>query len=373
MILVATVFIYRDDFKSLFKKGGFLFAFLISVVLAFLVLAAAIILEPSARARGQWLFIINQSAVNKIIENRNNSKFPSVISRIIYNRPAYFVSQFTKNYLEYFSPKFLFVSGGTQYQYSLPGYGLSYLVNLPFFYLGLLILLKRAKDGLKDYRLILAWLLLSPIPGAITNEHFAVTRVSTMLPLPQLLSATGLFMVFDYLNKIKLAKYKGFFIAAYFIGIFLFAESYLYNYFGQYSKAYSWAWQYGYKQVVSYAKSNYSKYDKIIVTKKYGEPHEFFLFFWPWAPAKYQSDPSAIKFYQSGWYWVDRFDKFYFVNDWQVPKSGKTFVLESKGMVDCTISKCLLITSPGNYPSGWKKLKTVNFLDGKEVFEIYEN
>ncbi len=373
MILVAAVVIYRDDFKSLFKKGGFLFAFLISVILAFLVLAAAIILEPSARARGQWLFIINQSAVNRIIENRNNSKLPTAISKIVYNRPTYFVSQFTKNHLEYFSPQFLFMSGGTQYQYSLPGYGLSYLINLPFFYLGLLILLKRAKDGRKDYRLLLAWLLLSPIPGAITNEHFAVTRVSTMLPLPQFLSVIGLFAVIDYLSRNKLAKYKGFLFAAYFIGIFLFAESYLYNYFGQYSKTYSWAWQYGYKQAVSYAKENYGKYDKIIVTKKYGEPHEFFLFYWPWDPAKYQSDTNAIRFYQSGWYWVDRFDKFYFVNDWQIPKSGETFVLESKGKVDCTNAKCLFITSPGNYPLGWKKLETINFLDKSPAFEIYAN
>ncbi|MCJ7805559.1 phospholipid carrier-dependent glycosyltransferase [Patescibacteria group bacterium] len=372
MILVAAVIIYRQDFKSLFKKGGFLFALLISVVLSFLVLAAAIILEPSSRARGQWLFIINQSAVNKIIENRNNSKLPVLISKVVYNRPTYFASQFTKNYLEYFSPKFLFLNGGTQYQYSLPGFGLSYLINLPFFYLGLLILLKRAKDS-TDYQFILVWLLLSPIPGAITNEHFAVTRISTMLPLPQILSALGAFFVFDYLNKKTAGKYKSILVALYLIGIYFFAESYLINYFIKYPRTYSWSWQYGYRQAVEYTKANYSKYDKIIVTKKYGEPHEFFLFYWPWDPAKYQNDSSAIRFFQSGWYWVDRLDKFYFVNDWQIPKSGQTFVLESKGSVDCTISKCLLITGPGNYPSEWKKLETIKFLDGNPAFEIYAN
>lgn len=373
ILLVVGVVIYREDLKAIFKKGSFLFAFLISIILAFLVVAAAIILQPSARARGQWLFIIDQSAVNKIIENRNNSKLPPLLSRVIYNRPTYFISQFTKNYLEYFSPKFLFISGGTQYQYSLPGFGLSYLINLPFFYLGLLILLKRAKEHSKDYRLILAWLLLSPIPGAITNEHFAVTRVSTMLPLPQILSAIGLFFIFDYLNKKTAEKYKGLLIALYFIGIYIFAESYLISYFTKYPQTYSWAWQYGYNQAVDFAKENYGKYDKIIVTKKYGEPHEFFLFFWPWDPARYQNDVNAIRFYQSGWYWVDRFDKFYFVNDWQIPKSGQIFVLESKGKVDCTNSKCLLITSPGNYPLGWKKLETINFLDGSSAFDLYEN
>jgi hypothetical protein len=72
---------------------------------------------------------------------------------------------------------------------------------------------------------------------------------------------------------------------------------------------------------------------------------------------------------------VDRFDKFYFVNDWQIPKSGYNFVLESKGTFNClpTTGSCLLITSPGNYPKGWSKLDTINFLDGSPAFEIYSN
>jgi hypothetical protein len=128
--------------------------------------------------------------------------------------------------------------------------------------------------------------------------------------------------------------------------------------------------------VVDYARDNYQKYDKIIVTKKYGEPHEFFLFFWPWDPAKYKADPNLIRFYQSGWYWVDSFDKFYFVNDWQItPGLNMDFMLESGKTVSCKTpeTRCLLITSPGSYSAGWNKLETINFLDGKPDFEILEN
>ena len=109
--------------------------------------------------------------------------------------------------------------------------------------------------------------------------------------------------------------------------------------------------------------------DKIIITKKYGEPHEYFLFFFGWDPAKYQNDSVAIRFFQSNWYWVDGFDKFYFVNDWQV----KDLITESKVKIDCNKIKCLLITSPGNTPVSWRKIETINFLDGKPAFEIYEN
>src|SRR5258708_26167121 len=74
-----------------------------------------------------------------------------------------------------------------------------------------------------------------------------------------------------------------------------------------YHKNYSWAWQYGYKEAVNFAIANYSKYDKIIVTKKYGEPHEFILFYLQYHPAKYRNDSNLNRFYQSHLYLLDGF------------------------------------------------------------------
>ncbi|KKT66870.1 MAG: hypothetical protein UW60_C0017G0002 [Candidatus Woesebacteria bacterium GW2011_GWA2_44_33] len=181
---------------------------------------------------------------------------------------------------------------------------------------------------------------------------------------------------FYFLGKTKKLKIsRGALTSIYIILLIVFAENYFKTYFLDYRKSYSWAWQYGYKEAVAFSKENYAKYDKIVVTKKYGEPHEFFLFFWPWEPEEFREDPNLIRFEQSDWFWVDRFDKFYFVNDWEIPKEKGIFVLESKKeVVDCTGKiKCLLITSPGNYPAGWKNLETINFLDGRAAFEIYEN
>ena len=155
-----------------------------------------------------------------------------------------------------------------------------------------------------------------------------------------------------------------------------FVCNYLTLYHKDYREKYSWSWQYGYEQVVKYSKDNYDSYDRIIVSKKYGEPHEFFLFYWPWDTAKYSGDPNLIRFHQSNWYWVDRFDKFYFVNDWEVVRpQNYEFILESGSVVDCRPEDvdCLLVTSPGNVPDGWTKLETIYFLDGKSAFEIYDN
>ena len=112
------------------------------------------------------------------------------------------------------------------------------------------------------------------------------------------------------------------------------------------------------KEVVTYSKQNYSKYDQIIITKKYGEPHEFFLFYWPWNPATYQNDPSLSTNFHADWYWVDSFDKFQFKNDWEIKELAIN-------------PHTLLITSPQNFPDkGAKKLDTIDFLDGSPAFDI---
>ena len=84
---------------------------------------------------------------------------------------------------------------------------------------------------------------------------------------------------------------------------------------------------------------------------------------------------------------MDGFDKFYFINDWDVPKDmvGE-LILESGVIVDCVapgikevvesdiyFNRCLLITSGNNAPETWNKITDIKFLDGKPAFEIYEN
>ncbi len=355
LLLLGAILIYRDELKN---KLVYIFSAL------FIILSALIFINPASRARGDLLFLIDQGAVNRIIESRNASNLPSIVKRLLYNRPVYFTEQFLKNYVSYFSPQFLFLKGGTQYQFSVPGKGLIYPINLPFFYIGLILLLTLAKKE-KNYRLIFLWLILSPIPASLTNESFTVIRATTMLPIPEILISMGFFWTLGKIHK----NYKWLLWGAYFGALFIFTETYLSDYGSSYKKNYAFAWQYGYKEVVAYAKENYQSYDKIIVTKKYGEPHEYFLFFLSWNPSDYQTDSNKIAFQKSDWFWVDRFDKFYFVNDWQVLEMK----LESGGKIDCSNIRCLLITGPNNYPPGWKNLKTVSFLDGSPAFEIYEN
>ena len=377
LLIVTLVLLFKKELLGVFKENRQLTSYILLLTSLFFLTMFYQLLNPIGQARYGRVAIIDDGAIAQIIEARQNSSFGPLLTRLIYNRPTYFTQRFIENWGSHFTCSFLFFRGGSHYQFSVPGHGLLYLVNLPFFFSGLLILLKRVLKRDKASFFLLSWLILAPVPSSLTREAPHVLRSIVVLPIPMVLSAVGLVAVVNWLNKIRIFKnkYKILYLI-YFVFLAGFVENYLNIYFNDYKRVFSWSWQYGYRQVVDYIKLDYDKYDKIIVTKKYGEPHEFFLFFWPWDPGKYRNDPNLIRFNQSNWFWVDRFDKFYFVNDWNVPsQEWESFKLESGESVQCTVGseRCLLITSPGKVPKGWSKLETINFLAGDAAFEIYEN
>ena len=225
--------------------------------------------------------------------------------------------------------------------------------------------------------LLLAWLVLGPVASSFTREAPHVLRAITILPVLMFLTALGLKDIWSRASKKKVAL--GALLAfTYFVLLTLSVVSYFKNYFTLYPSEYSWSWQYGHREVAEFIEENYEKYDKIVMTKKYGEPHEFMLFYLKWEPSEYQKDENLNRFYQTGWYWVDSFDKFFFINDWQVVEEGSgnfEFNQESGEVVSCSPGEfsCLLVTSPGNVPEGWELIQMVNFLDNETAFELYEN
>ncbi len=344
---------WKKPFKKLlFFSGGFLLLFFLPLVF--------ILTSNSGRARADWVFLIDQGAINNIESLRNHSTFPQPLTRLAYNKVTYFATQGTLNFLGYFSPQFLFLSGGTQYQYSVPGFGLIFPVFLPFFYFGLfLLILKFVRE--KDPRLgiILLALIMAPLPGAITQGQDHVLRAALMVPFVVFACSYGLIVSLSWLKyKSRLAANLVKIIVI-FSSLFTFSL-YLRDLFLTYPSAYSWSWQYGYQEAVAFTKANYNRYERIIFTKKYGEPHEFVLFFWPWNPASYRNDPNLVRYYRSDWYWVDSFAKFYFVNDWEVKSKEASLVIPGK---------TLLVTSPGNYLGG-QKIGTIDFLDGSAAFDL---
>lgn len=364
LLLISLFIFYR---KELRQKIRFLLISLLIFVLLFIP-HLSLLGSEEGQNRFYWTTILDEGAINRINEARITSNLPEPLGQMIHNKATYFTTTTFNHWLSHFSPRFLFFEGGSHYQYSIPGYGVAFPIELPFITVGIFLAIKERR---KSFLLFLFWFLWGPLASSITKESPQVLRSIFTLPSLQILGAFGFVKVGEWL---KGRKYKTSILAI--LGIITilvaFSASFFIEYFSSYRKAYSWSWQYGYKEVASSVMKNYDSYETIVFTKKYGEPHEFLLFFSSWPPDKYRNDPNLVRFFRSNWYWVDRFDKFYFVNDWQIPKTdNEPWMLES-GEVIPIMGKTLLITSPGNSPPEWKFLESIKFLDGKPAFELYE-
>ena len=338
--LVALLFLFVKNKVSLKKYFLKFIPFVLLVVLTFYQT-----FNQSGQARYQWVSILDSGSINQINELRQ------IYPRFLVNKVTYFTFQAAKNYFSHFNPNFLFFNGGSNYQFNIPSFYLITPLFIPFFILGLIYLIKHIhQDNLK---LILFWFLVSPIPSSITRDAPHVLRSIIFIPFTILVISIG----FNYLTN----KFK-FLASIYLVISLLISQYHFWPKYVDYSQKYSASWQYGYSQLVPYVKSLYSDYDQIIVTKKYGEAHEFFLFYWPWNPTKYQTDATKNWDYHANWYWVNAFDKFTFINDWEI-KNYTQNINSNK--------KILLITSPNNYNQDRSTLlKTFTLLDGNPVFEV---
>lgn len=358
LFLISLGLVYHSSLIEWIKKRKLVVLTSALAFLFFFLPMVGQILSGEGAARYRWVNLLDEGAVNRINEARGNSSFPAPLPKLIYNKMTYYTFAFGQNYISHFSPNFLFLKGGNNYQFNIPGSGLIYPLELPFIVLGLLIFFKKRN---KFAWVILFWLLLAPIPGSLTRDAPHTLRAIILLPVFSLLTPLGLWSVWEWLKRT--GSFRFVLAGTYFLLTLFLLSRFWQVYTTSYRDNYSWSWQYGYKEMVSLLKENYSEYDKIIITKRYGEPHEFILFWWPWNPDQLQSDPNLIRYFRTDWYWVDSFGKFKFINDWEIGE---------RATCDTQNAKCLLVTSPDNYPQGWNKIKTINFLDDKPAFQILE-
>jgi 4-amino-4-deoxy-L-arabinose transferase-like glycosyltransferase len=355
IFLVLTLF-YKTEIRKLFNQNKKVVAisFLLFLFLTFFQLLNLV--SGDSRARSKWVFAIDDGAIGYINEQRSTIANP-LLGRLVYNKGTYLAVKATSNFLSYLMPNNLFYSGGTQYQFSVPNHGVLYILWMPFFYLGLLLVIIGCYKKEKHSLLLISWLILGLVPAIITRDSFQVIRAVTILPVPMIFIVIGIKKLEEIFSKNENVSklFTGLFIT----GSLILLVNYWQIFWTTYRQNYSWAWQYGYKEAVFFVKDNYQNYDQIYFTKKYGEPHEFVLFYWPWDPNSYLNDKNLKWDYHADWYWVDGFDKFNFVNDWEIVDKLK---IKNEKL------KVLLVTSPGNYPEGWKLIKTINFLDNKPAF-----
>ncbi len=194
---------------------------------------------------------------------------------------VFFVRSTLSRYLNHLSPNFLFFKGDWQNpRHSAIYTGVLLLSSIIFLPLGLISYRRASKLDV----FFLAWLLIAPIPPALTRDSLSAVRsASLVIPLTYF-TARGIIYFSKIFNKF-LPTIKYLIIAAYLLSFVYYGDLYLNHTVNTHPADYL----YGYDQAISYISKNQSKYNQVYFTNFYGQSYIFYLFFTKYPPKDYQS------------------------------------------------------------------------------------
>ncbi len=260
---------------------------------------------------------------------------PDWIARIFSNKLVYSFSTFSQNYISYFSPNFLFVSGaGEPFYGMLPGRGVLYLIELPLLIISLVYFIRRPS---KPYLFLLLLLLVSPIPAALAKgPGAAANRAVIMLPwLIILLSAA----IVRFPRRLQILL-----VGVYIVSLFFFGEDYLFH--SPYVSAPSMS--YGWRELIPRLQPFAGRFPDVRFSRSLSEPHIFVAFYTRYNPRQYQqasaSWPRNVKF-------LDQFDGYYL---------GK-YRFGNIYPIDSVTTPTLFIGKPENFPPGFPEYFHIDY------------
>jgi 4-amino-4-deoxy-L-arabinose transferase-like glycosyltransferase len=296
LVVVLLIFLFRKELAKIEKKQIWISGF---IFLVFLILTGYIFFSGAAtRAQDVSIFrgALEEQAPKRLAAIE--SGMDPFLARLIHNKYLTVGRRFLNNYFQYFSFKFLFTDGPAEATYGMiPGRGVLYWFELPFL-IGLLIYLVREKKK-RPILLIIAWLLLAPIPAALaTGRGYAGNRAVVMLPALQIVLAIGVLQV----TKILKNKYL---LIAYFFASLIFFVLFLKDYFVQSPEKTAKEMLYGNLEAAYWIKDNVVNRE-IVVSRKLSEPHIYIAFANKWNPGEYQKFTKTWKYKDQELGWVDQ-------------------------------------------------------------------
>lgn len=284
LIVLFLLFFYRREIVK--TKKSFLTGLIIGIILIAPIVPSLMSGGHEEKILKTTIFGYQRSAEYlNLITGEDNSK---ILYYLFHS--GIFENSWTalNHYLNHFSPSFLFFEGVAgdprQFVYRM---GVMYLFDLPLILIGLYSLLKSKK---KIKYLILGWLLLAPIPAAITKDQVSARRSFDMVYPILILSAYGALAVWQRIGKSLKVALIGVLIYSvifYLVSFYVFTPP-----LGYKGPA---GWSCGYKELVSFMQPFKTGGGEIIVDTSYQGPYIFFLFFERYDPAGYQKQARLVQ------------------------------------------------------------------------------
>ena len=235
----------------------------------------------------------------------------------------------------------------------MPGQGVLNLVE----FIGLIafVFYLAKHKNLKSSLLLILWLLISVIPASLaTGPGYAGNRAVAMVPVIQIISAIGIYYLFE---ERKFIKYL--LLALGFISFTVFAEKYMF--LSPHKSAEGML--YGNLEVAEYIKSSQSTYDKVVVSKSLSEPHIYIAFAEKINPLTYQEATKKWNFEELNVKWVDQMPVY---------ELGK-YTFKKYNWRDETEQNTLVIGRPDEFLEDTKTEKVIYYPNGEPSIYVKNN
>lgn len=281
----------------------------------FLLFIVCVVLDPrlSGLARAsQTKFPDNIIEKNEVFQQTGNKNL--ALASIMINQ-----------YFLHFGPDYLYKFGDPSPRNSSNHLGQFYRLEVFYFIIGLLLLIYYRK---KSALVLIAWLLIAPLPSAVVQGAPNATRALFMMGVFQIIAAFGIWQFLKLLRKkhLKIAV-TGFIIVAFIFSL----KEYTDYYFTKYAEKEIFSWQYGMKQIVENVKKH-PEYTTVYMTDVRSQPYIFFLYYLKTPLPEYRKSVvlnTEEKTYRYNL--VSQFDKYHF-GGWDEresePKPGTMYIVE---------------------------------------------
>lgn len=284
LFLMVYLFIYRQQLWQ--KKKLVILSFILGLLSILPLIKAMQKFKILSRPQAVAIFSsdVQQRAQTEGLYRFTVAGWP--LRRIFTNKGTYYFQEILARYLGHFSPDFLFFGEDATPRISIHPIGKLQWVALPFLLLGLVSLIKQGRR--RDW-LLLAWLLLAPLPASLTNDAPHGLRSLLLLPALWLLIVMGLKVSYQWVKE----KWPSWvvwlsvsFVGLAFVGNFFLQYT---HYLLFYSEATAQYWQADQQALVKKINQYQADYEQVLVTTYAGQPHIFLAFFTPLEPTKFQT------------------------------------------------------------------------------------
>lgn len=347
LLALGLAFIYRKELVAQKKQAivSFLLQLLLLLPLAFSIVTS----DAGSRFTGVGL-LADEGPKNRVNELRGqHGAWNRIDTKLLHNKPLAYTWAFLENYFDHWNGNFLFINGDDIERNRVPEHGLFYLTDVVLLAIGTIVLLSSSIFN-QASKPVLWWLLIAPLPAALTFQTPHALRAFTMVIPLTIIIAQGVTRI---LNK-KLLLLLLF--TAY---TYQFVR-YLHQYYVHYPETYPTAWEYGFKQIASYVKDHESEFEKVIITDKYDQPYILMLFYWQYPPDQFQTNHVLEPRDRFNFSTVRRFDKYEFHDTpWEKVRD---------------IHPALIVAAADDIPEvGVNVVETINFPNGEPGFRIVNN